>query len=108
LTTVRRRGKLTDKGGLFMRFTIRDLLWSTVVAAVCAAWWMDHRYQTAEPHPMAELWRWRTQAISEVIGEKLGWWVAWSEEDLTVYDKDGKEVRTIRAPYDERFPGIRP
>jgi hypothetical protein len=26
-----------------MRFTIRDLLWATVVAAVGLAWWNDHR-----------------------------------------------------------------
>ena len=25
------------------RFTIRDLLWLTVVVAVLAAWWLDHR-----------------------------------------------------------------
>ncbi len=25
------------------RFTIRDVLWLTVVAAVLAAWWLDHR-----------------------------------------------------------------
>jgi hypothetical protein len=25
------------------RFTIRDVLWLTVVVAVFAAWWLDHR-----------------------------------------------------------------
>ena len=24
------------------RFTIRDLLWLTLVVALCAAWWLDH------------------------------------------------------------------
>ena len=24
-----------------LRFTIRDLLWLTVVGAICAAWWID-------------------------------------------------------------------
>ena len=30
-----------------LRFTIRDLLWLTAVAAVCMAWWLDHRRLTA-------------------------------------------------------------
>jgi|KBSMisStaDraftv2_1062788.scaffolds.fasta_scaffold2896886_2 hypothetical protein len=31
-----------------MRFFIRDLLWLTVVVALAAAWWLDHRQQRAE------------------------------------------------------------
>ena len=30
-----------------MRFTIRDLLWLTLLAAVLVAWWVDRRAQTA-------------------------------------------------------------
>jgi hypothetical protein len=26
-----------------MRFTIRDLLWLTVVASLAVGWWVDHR-----------------------------------------------------------------
>ena len=28
-----------------MKFTIRDLLWLTVVVALGVAWWIDHRSQ---------------------------------------------------------------
>jgi hypothetical protein len=28
-----------------MRFTIRDLLWLTLLAAVLVAWWVDRRAQ---------------------------------------------------------------
>jgi hypothetical protein len=28
-----------------MRFTIRDLLWLTLLAAVLVAWWVDRREQ---------------------------------------------------------------
>ncbi len=31
-----------------MRFSIRDLLWLTVVIALVVAWWLDHRRQGAE------------------------------------------------------------
>jgi hypothetical protein len=30
------------------RFTIRDVLWLTVVAAMGASWWIDHRRQAGE------------------------------------------------------------
>jgi len=29
------------------RFTIRDVLWLTVVVALGVAWWLDHRLTTA-------------------------------------------------------------
>jgi hypothetical protein len=29
------------------KFTIRDLVWLTVLAAVLAAWWVDHHQQEA-------------------------------------------------------------
>jgi hypothetical protein len=31
-----------------MKFSIRDLLWFTVVVALVVAWWLDHRQQGAE------------------------------------------------------------
>jgi hypothetical protein len=30
------------------RFTIRDVLWLTVVVAILAAWWIDRRRQAIE------------------------------------------------------------
>jgi hypothetical protein len=33
------------------RFTIRDLLWLTVVVAFAVGWWLDHRRLTADPFP---------------------------------------------------------
>jgi hypothetical protein len=31
-----------------MRFTIRDLLWLTVIAGLCVGWWADHRAMARE------------------------------------------------------------
>jgi hypothetical protein len=25
-----------------MRFSVRDLLWATLVVALCVGWWLDH------------------------------------------------------------------
>ena len=35
-----------------LRFTIRDLLWLTVVVALAVGWWLDHA-------KLPERWRWR-------------------------------------------------
>jgi hypothetical protein len=38
-----------------MKFSIRDLLWLTVVVALAATWWLDHRRQAAESRKMNEV-----------------------------------------------------
>ena len=37
-----------------MRFSIRDLLLATVIVAVLAAWWVDHRRQAREIQELKE------------------------------------------------------
>lgn len=37
-----------------MKFSIRDLLWLTVVMALAVAWWLDHRRQAAENRKITE------------------------------------------------------
>ena len=34
------------------RFTIRDVLWLTVVVALAVGWWLEHRYQKAQLHTL--------------------------------------------------------
>jgi len=31
-----------------LRFTIRDVLWLTVVVAITVSWWVDHRWLTGD------------------------------------------------------------
>jgi hypothetical protein len=40
-----------------MKFTIRDLLWLTVVVAVSVGWWANHPPRTVEvyPHDLVEI-----------------------------------------------------
>ncbi|HUE74982.1 MAG TPA: hypothetical protein VMP01_29210 [Pirellulaceae bacterium] len=38
-----------------MRFTIRDLLWLTLLAAVLAAWWVDHQRLHPKRRPIPGL-----------------------------------------------------
>jgi len=35
-----------------LRFTIRDLLWLTLVVALCLGWWLDHQDRYS-----SDLWR---------------------------------------------------
>jgi hypothetical protein len=41
---------LTGFGRRTFRFTIRDLLWLTVVVALAVAWWIDHHRLTEAIH----------------------------------------------------------
>jgi hypothetical protein len=43
-----------------MKFTIRDVLWLTVVVALAVGWWLDHRRQLAG----TEIWRYRAMALA--------------------------------------------
>jgi hypothetical protein len=45
------------------RFTIRDLVWLTVVVAVGAGWWVDHRNLA----PDAELHRGQLKRLAEYV-----------------------------------------
>ena len=49
-----------------LRFTIRDLLWLLVVAALCAAWWTDHRNVRRE---QAEMYRTQLNKYYELFNQ---------------------------------------
>jgi hypothetical protein len=38
------------------RFTIRELVLLTIIAAVSVAWWIDHRRQAAEIRRLKDPW----------------------------------------------------
>lgn len=67
-----------------MRFTIRDLLWLTVVMALGVGWWID-RTETASTsvshHKRALHAEVKCEALMEVI-DRMGYQVGFDSNDL--------------------------
>jgi hypothetical protein len=74
-----------------IRFTIRDVLWLTVVVATACAWRIDREKVKAEPYAPPEIWRQRAEASASVLREQ-GWKVSW--KDYTV------EISKVGKPND--------
>ena len=63
-----RRGTLLRTWANAMRFTIRDLLWMTLLAAVAVAWWVERRHQRATiKEQEAEVAYWQEKAVGFAI-----------------------------------------
>jgi hypothetical protein len=58
-----------------LRFTIRDVLWLTVVVALSIGWWLDHRSQaTAVTYyrDANESWLEKVQLLDEMLTKGFG------------------------------------
>jgi hypothetical protein len=86
-----------------MRFSIRDLLWATLVVAMGLGWWVDRQNVLAELD-RAKAWRMRAGALEEVLKDD-GWEVTWDLESSYVkvdfpgttkrdYERSYKTIRT--------------
>ena len=40
---------------MHIRYTIRDLFWLTLVVAMAAGWWLDHRHNPIADHPFFKI-----------------------------------------------------
>jgi len=58
------------------RFTIRDVLWLTVVVALGVAWWIDHQ-RPRSPNQ----WQLRAESLAEIC-RGYGWTVAWQGDGV--------------------------
>ena len=56
-----------------MRFTIRDLLWLTLLAAVLVVWWMDRR-ETAE----------QMRELRAIVAFHTGYWATARRQRVVV------------------------
>jgi hypothetical protein len=65
-----------------LRFTIRDLLWLTVLVAVCVAWWLDRRSTASLV----------TEARVKLLQANEFW----------------LEAKAIKAKYSQNDPGVAP
>ena len=63
-----------------MKFSIRDLLWLTVVVALALSWCIDRRNRPQELVD-AIWWKTRTGALEEVLRD-LDWDVQWEPESV--------------------------
>jgi len=54
-----------------MKFTIRDLLWLTVVVALALVWWIDHRGQAQVIDRLNDEWRFMSTTTSISPGVEI-------------------------------------
>ena len=61
-----------------MRFSIRDLLWATVVVALGLGWWMDHHALNAKLHGSVDQARRFKATLKEASTSNHGLYIDWS------------------------------
>jgi hypothetical protein len=94
-----------------MRFTIRDLVWLTVLVAVALGlglgWLRDHRSLAAKTDSLARsatLWRWRAEQLVWFVGYKGNHTVKLDGGRMTVFNRDGNFAYDTLAP--DYVPGV--
>lgn len=77
-----------------MRFTIRDLLLLTAIAAIGIAWWMDHGRLAPQARERDE-WAFRANTLAERIRQH-GDQVNWADGSLHITETvDGKRYQRM-------------
>jgi len=65
------------------RFTIRDMLWLTVVVALGVGWWVDHR-RIRSLEFEALRWELRASSLADHIEKNAGTKVEFSRDRMTL------------------------
>jgi hypothetical protein len=64
------------------RFTIRDLLLATVIAALAIGWWID-RSRLAPKAAESDTWKFRAESLAERV-QPNGWQVKWDDDEILI------------------------
>jgi hypothetical protein len=70
-----------------LRFTIRDVLWLTVVVGLAVGWWLDRGelvYERAIDKGDARVWRRRTELLKAYLDDQFGIKTRWEEGDTNI------------------------
>jgi hypothetical protein len=85
-----------------MKFSIRDLLFVTVIVAIALGWWVDH----ARLYTQSATWRHCTGALEKAFGE-FGVSVEWTEDrsEVKVVKKSGDLIQQYEFYTNPYEPG---
>jgi hypothetical protein len=64
------------------RFTIRDLLLATAIAALAVGWWID-RSRLAPKAADSDRWKFRAESLAERV-QPSGWHVNWNNDQIVI------------------------
>ena len=78
------------------RFTLRDVLWLTVVVAVSTGWIVDH-FQIVSFANQERKWETRHQMLVEALNG-YGWQVTWQELAIDPVRGKGGDVLFLEPP----------
>ena len=79
------------------RFSIRDLLWLTLVVAMALEWWLDRQHVRAEVDQVraagdarTKKWRGRTGALEDALTSD-GWQITWEATKVWLAKSPGSQ-----------------
>ena len=76
------------------RFTIRDVLWLTVVVALGVGWWVDRTHQIGRREQEVALWKSRADGLLDYLNDEYGENVGWDDSILVIYGKNDQVKRS--------------
>jgi hypothetical protein len=90
-----------ETGGFFMRFTIRDLLWATVVVAMGVALWITSQRAISREHAYK---LWGFDIAARLLKDKTGAKMTANHDGVWIANPDGT-VDQYRFGSEAVFPG---
>jgi len=73
------------------RFTIRDVLWLTVVIGLAVGWWINRTHAAKQEQE----WINRFNPLTDAVRME-GWEIVWSHTQLTLENRNGDTIMVSR------------